>query len=61
MGSGTSANIKIQAMAGRSRTDIEIIAYKNSYISQKSMQNLQNDRSLLFYFRHVDCCDHLIW
>ena len=35
------------------------IAYKNGLIGQKSMQNLQNDLSLLFYFRHVDCCDQV--
>lgn len=52
MASGTSENIEILRMR-------EIIAYKNGCISQKSMQNLQNDLSLLFYFRHVDCCDHV--
>jgi hypothetical protein len=62
MASGTSGNIEIQTLAADRRdllTGHPAIAYKNGSIDQKSMQNLQNDLSLLFYFRHIDCSDHV--
>ena len=60
MGSGIAANIKIQAMAGDAN-GIEIIAYKSSYISQKSMQNWQNDLVCYFTSGTSIARDHLIW